>query len=172
MPTSNNPQPDAQAYRPPEDAHTSDTQRLLNTLDRVFSTFREQLQTEAPRPFTGNAKTAADTFNDIVAGLRFDSVRPGLFTIEIARVTPTQIEIKWTDVAGNADGYRIERCQGQKCEDLNEIGRVGSTERSFRDAGLSRGTFYRYRVVAFDSRGETASNTVGTTTGTSTGTAT
>jgi hypothetical protein len=166
MPARDNPKVEEQAYRPPEETHASDMRGLLSTLDRVFSTFREQLRTEAPKPFTGNAKIAADTFNDIVAGLKFESRRPGAVTIEATHVSPTEIELRWTDIPTNADGYRVERCQGYNCQDLDEIARLPSTARSFRDANLSERTLYRYRVVAFDARGETSSNIVEVTPGT------
>jgi hypothetical protein len=146
-------------HRPPEETHT-DTRKLISTLDGVFSAFREQLRTEAPKPFTGGAKIAADTFNDIVAGLKFESRRPGAVTIDATRVSPTEVELEWQDFQGNADGYRVERCQGYNCHDLDEIARLPSTARSYRDTSLLEQVAYRYRVVAFDARGETPSNTV------------
>jgi hypothetical protein len=160
MPARNNPNAEAQTYRPPEDSHATDTQRLLNTLDRVFSAFREQLRTEEPKPFTGNAKIAADTFNDILAGLKFESRRPGQFQLQARRVSPTEIDLTWTDA--RADSYRVERCEGHDCEDFDEIAsQLPSTQRSFRDTNVPQATFLRYRVVAVDARGETASNIVG-----------
>lgn len=59
-------------YRPP----AGDMQQLLDTLDEVFSTFRQQLQPGVPRPFPDNALIAVRTFNDILAGLRFEPRRP------------------------------------------------------------------------------------------------
>ena len=166
MPARNDPHAEAQTYRPPEDPYAADTQKLLNTLDRVFSTFREQLRTEEPKPFTGNAKIAADTFNDILAGLRFESRRPGQFQLEARRVSPTKVDLTWTDA--RADSYRVERCEGHDCEDFDEIAsQLPSTQRSFSDTNVSQSTFLRYRVVAVDARGETASNVFGVGTGTS-----
>jgi hypothetical protein len=75
-------------------------------------------------------------------------------------LSPTDIELIWTDLAGNADGYRVERCEGYTCHDLVEIARLASTERSFKDFNLSTNISYRYRVVAFNFRGETPSNIV------------
>jgi len=165
MPARDNPKTEEQAYQPPQDPHASDMHRLLSTLDRVFSTFREQLGTEPPKPFTGNAKIAADTFNDIVAGLKFESRRPNPVTVEAIPVSPTEVDLRCVDVPTNADGYRVERCQGYNCQDLDEIARLPSTARSFRDVNLSERTHYRYRVVAFDGRGETASNIIEVTPG-------
>jgi hypothetical protein len=152
-----------QGLRRPEHMYGSDMRGLLSTLDRVFSTFREQLQTEEPKPFTGNAKIAVDTFNDIAAGLKFQSLRPRAITVEVTNVLPTEIELTWTDVPNNADGYRVERCQGCGCSDLDEIARLPSTARVFRDTNLSERTSYRYRIVAFNDRGATPSNIVDVT---------
>ncbi len=160
MPGKDSPRNEEHAYRPPEDTQASDMRKLLGTLDRVFATFREQLQAEVPKPLTGNAKIAADTFNDIVAGLRFES-RPRAIKLLAQSVSPTEIELTWTDAPNNADGYRVARCQGYNCQDLLEIARLSSTARSFRDANLSERTPYRYQVVAFNARGETPSNIVG-----------
>lgn len=159
MPGKDNPKTEERAYRPQEETQASEMNRLLTTLDRVFSTFREQLQTEAPKPFTGNAKIAVETFNDIFAGLRFES-RPRAVTITAKELSPTEIELTWSDAAANADGYRVERCEGYHCDDLNPIAQLASSERFFRDSHLSATTPYRYRVIAFNVSGETPSNIV------------
>ena len=143
------------AHRPPAD----DMRRLLNTLDEVFSTFRGQLRTDTPRPFTGNAQIAVDTFNDIVAGLRLES-RPRAITVAARSVSPTEIELTWTDVPNNADGYRVERCDGYQCSNFDEVARLTPLARSFRDTDLSEHTLYRYRVIASNVRGEAVSNVV------------
>jgi Fibronectin type III domain len=155
-----NPKTKKQTNEALEVARGSDKDSVLATLEQVFSTFREQLQTEVPKPFTGNAKNAVDKFNDIVAGLRFESHRPRAIKIAAKSLSPTGIELTWEDVAGNADGYRVERCQGCNCQDLDEIARLASTNRSFKDFNLSPTTPYRYRVVAFNFRGETSSKIV------------
>src|SRR6266513_1727858 len=117
MMPEDNPKTKKQTNEALEVAHRSDKDSVLATLEQVFSTFREQLQTEVPKPFTGNAKSAVDKFNDIVAGLRFESHRPRAIKITAKSLSPTGIELTWEDVAGNADGYRVERCQGYNCQD-------------------------------------------------------
>ncbi len=161
MPTKDDPKTEEQASQPPPaTGQASDMRSLLNTLDRVFSTFREQLQGEAPNPFNDNAKLAVATFNDIVARLRFET-RPGAIKELTGNpLSSTQIQLTWKDDAGNADGYRVERCQGGGCNPLAEVGRTGSTEQSFTDSNLSPSTTYRYRVVAFNLRGEAPSTNV------------
>jgi hypothetical protein len=166
MPATDNPDAKAQTYHPPDDANTAETQRLLGTLASVFSTFREQLRTEEPKPFTGNARIAVDTFSDIVAGLAFESRRPGQFSVEAKRVSATVIDLAWTNARANS--YRIQRCEGRGCESMDDIAsRLPSTQLSFRDSGVPEKTIVRYRVVAVGARGETASAIIEIPAGTS-----
>jgi hypothetical protein len=145
----------------------SDEHRVLNTLDQVFSTFRAQLQDEAPKQFEGAAKVAVDAFNDIIAGLRFKSL-PSALTIaakNLSSPTAISIELTWTDNTFDADGYKVKRCEGQGCQDLVEIEKLSSSARSFLDIkNLSSNTTYRYQLVTFNARGETPSNIVDATT--------
>src|SRR5215467_6954964 len=163
MPTKDNPKTDERTSEAQEGARGSDMHRVLSTLERVFSTFRNQLQNEAPKPFDGAAKIAVDEFNDIVAGLKFKSV-PAALTIVARPVSLTEIELTWTDDTGNADGYIVKRCEGAHCYDLDEISQLSPNVRSFRDVNLSGHTTYRYQLVTFNFRGETASNIVSVTT--------
>jgi hypothetical protein len=155
-----NPKTKKQTNEALEVARGSDKDRVLNTLNQVFSTFRAQLQAETPNPFNDNGKIAVATFNDIVARLRFDTRPRAIQELEGKPLSSTQIQLTWTDAVGNADGYRVERCQGDRCKDLAEVGRAASTERSFTDSTLSPSTTYGYRVVAFNFRGETPSECV------------
>src|SRR5262249_10450365 len=137
------------------EAYGSDKDRVLNTLNQVFSTFREQLQTETPNPFNDDGKIAVATFNDIVARLRFETLQTKAENLKGTRLSSTQIQLPWTDATvGNADGYRVERCEGSSCTDLDEVGRARPTERAFTDSNLSPNTTYRYQVVAFNFRGD------------------
>lgn len=161
-----NPSSEHQAHHPPEPTPSSEMDRVLETIDRVFARFGDRLHpTETERPFTGNAQIAVGVFNDIVAGLKFES-RPQAISISAHRGSLTEIDLTWTDLAGNADGYRVERCQGYGCQHLEEIARLPSTARSFQDTNLTEHTSYRYRVVAFNARGEAPSNVVDVATST------
>jgi hypothetical protein len=163
MPARDNPKTEEQTYEGPESARGSDMQRLLTTLDQVFSTFKTQLRDEAPKPFNPAAQVAVDTFNDIVAGLKFRSL-PTALKIAARPILPTKIELTWTDDTLNVDGYRVKRCEGQYCEDLVEVIKLSANVRCFQDVSLSPNTTYRYQLVSFNSRGETPSNTVNVTT--------
>jgi hypothetical protein len=159
-----NPKTKKQTNEAPEVGHWSEKHRVLATLEQVFSTFRQQLQTQTPRPFTGNGKIAVDAFNDILARLRFETPPHPIQDLKGKPLSSNQIQLTWNDTAGNAEGYRVERCEGYNCQELDEVGRLPSTDRSFTDSNLSPDTLYRYRVVAFNFRGETSSNILDVTT--------
>lgn len=163
MAGKDNPKTEEQGMQSLESARGADTNRVLNTLDQVFSTFRTQLKNEEPKPFDGAAKVAVDVFNDITAGLKFKSV-PRAVRAEARAVSPTDVDLTWTDQTNNADSYLIKRCQGYNCQPIEEIARLGSGARIFRDHDLTSGTTYRYQVLALNTRGAGTSNTVDVTT--------
>ena len=163
MPAKDNPKGEEQTPETAEAARGSEMHRVLATLDQVFSTFRTQLREEASKPFDGAAKVAVDTFNDILAGLKFKSL-PAALQITAKPISLTEIEITWADDTANADGYRVKRCEGQYCQDLDEVSQLPASARSFRDVNLSGNTTYRYQVITFNSRGETPSNIINVTT--------
>lgn len=163
MPAEDNPENQEQTDEAPGTAREYDTDRVLATLSQVFSTFKAQLQEQAPRAFEEEsaARVAVDTFNDIVADLRFT---PCPFRVAGRSISPTEAELTWTDDTVNADGYRVKRCQGRSCENLVAIAQLSPSERSFRDGNLAPNTAYRYQLVAFNPRGERPSNIVDITT--------
>jgi hypothetical protein len=72
-------------------------------------------------------------------------------------VSSSVINLSWTDNSGNEDGFRIERCQGSNCINFVQIALVAANSNSYPDnTGLSGNTFYRYRVRAFNSAGNSA----------------
>src|SRR5829696_337262 len=68
-------------------------------------------------------------------------------------VATTQINLSWTDNSGNEDGFRIERCQGNSCTNFAQILQVGPNVTSFGSNGLTKNTWYRFRVRAFNAFG-------------------
>jgi hypothetical protein len=115
--------------------------------------------TADPPPFPPNAETAVRVFNDIVSGVRLEA-RPRAIMLTANRVSPGQIDLGWTDAVNNAAGYRVERGRGKPYSDLEEIARLPATARSYADHDVKPDESYRYRVVAFNARGETPSNEV------------
>ena len=163
MPVKNEPTTAEQASGTPQPPPSTDIDNVLATLKQVFSTFRDQLEQEAPKPFDGAALVAVNTFNDIVAGLQLKS-RPRQPTSFGAVPPPsTVIELKWEDDFNfnNLDGYKLLRCKDvnkQDCgEPSDEHAQLKADARSFVDSNLDADTTYRYRLVAFNLRGSTNS---------------
>jgi subtilisin family serine protease len=81
-------------------------------------------------------------------------------------VSPTEIDLNWSDNSANETGFRIERCIGQGCTNFSQlVVAVAANVTSHPDTGLTAQTTYRYRVQAFNSIGNsTYSNIAETTT--------
>jgi len=82
-----------------------------------------------------------------------------------AVISRSQINLSWTDNAGNESGFYIERCKGTTCTTFVLIATVGPNVTTFANTGLSKNTTYRYRVAAYNASGVSAySNIVSATT--------
>jgi hypothetical protein len=76
-------------------------------------------------------------------------------------VSSTQINLSWTDNSNNETVFKIERCTGNNCTNFGEIAQVGANVTSYPNSGLTKNTWYRYRVRASNANGDSAySNTV------------
>ena len=71
-------------------------------------------------------------------------------------VSGTQINLSWTDNSNDEDVFKIERCTGNNCANFGEIAQVGANVTSYPNTGLSRNTWYRYRVRASNANGNSA----------------
>jgi hypothetical protein len=71
-------------------------------------------------------------------------------------VSTTQINLSWTDNSNNETGFSIERCTGNSCTNFAQIATVGANVASFPNTGLTKNTWYRYRVRAFNASGNSA----------------
>jgi hypothetical protein len=81
-------------------------------------------------------------------------------------VSPTQINLAWTDNSTDESGFKIERCivKGKTCNFV-EIAQTGANVVAFSNTGLTKNTKYSYRVRAFNGGGDSAySNTAPATT--------
>jgi hypothetical protein len=82
--------------------------------------------------------------------------------------TPTsssQINLSWTDNSDNEEGFEIERCTGPACTVFAPIATVGTNVATYRNTGLTANTVFSYRVLAYNSAGDSDySNTAGATT--------
>ncbi len=95
--------------------------------------------------------TAADTY---ALAFSFAPVLPLKPVSCVATtVSDTAIDLQWSDTATNETGYRIERSLTAGTG-YQAAGSVVPGVTSYRDAGLSSGTIYHYRVVAFNAAGD------------------
>jgi hypothetical protein len=77
-------------------------------------------------------------------------------------LTSSSVQLNWTDVANNEDGYRIER--GLNVGSYSQVAQVSADSTTYTDsAGIEASTHYYYRVVAYNSAGDSATTTDVTT---------
>lgn len=75
-------------------------------------------------------------------------------------VSKTQINLAWTDRSNDETGFKIERCQGSGCTNFVQVATTGANATSFSNTGLSRNTWYSYRIRAYNASGDSGySNT-------------
>jgi hypothetical protein len=77
-------------------------------------------------------------------------------------VSSSQINLSWSDNSGDETGFRIERCTSNNCTNFAQIATVGANTTSFSNTGLSRNTWYRYRVQAFNGAGNSGYSNIAT----------
>jgi hypothetical protein len=77
-------------------------------------------------------------------------------------VSSTQINLSWTDNSTDETVFKIERCTGNNCSNFAEIAQVGANSTTFPNTGLSRNTWYRYRVRASNGNGDSAYSNIAT----------
>ena len=63
-------------------------------------------------------------------------------------VSPSQINLSWSDNAGDETGYRVERSPNGTSS-WSEIGSLGADSQTFSDTGLACNTSFYYRVRAY-----------------------
>jgi hypothetical protein len=73
--------------------------------------------------------------------------------LQILSLAANQIQLGWTDVSNNEDGFAIERCTGNGCTNFVEINRVGRNTTTYVDGTVASNTQYRYRLRAFNTVG-------------------
>ena len=100
--------------------------------------------TDTAGNLSGYSNTASATTPDTTAPTAPSS-------LSATAVSRNQINLSWNASTDNVKvtGYFIERCQGNGCNNFAQVGI--STGTTYSDtAGVSAGTFYRYRVRATD----------------------
>lgn len=69
-------------------------------------------------------------------------------------LTDSQIQLTWTDNAGNETGYRVERRTGAGA--FGTVAALGPDTEEYTDSGLAPATPYAYRVFAVNGDGDSA----------------
>ena len=69
-------------------------------------------------------------------------------SLSAAAVSDSQINLGWTDNAGDETAYRVER-SANGSTGLGEIASLAANTTAYNDAGLACGTTYYYRVRAY-----------------------
>jgi len=66
-----------------------------------------------------------------------------------------EIDLSWSDNSSNENAFRIERCEdaGAACSAFVQIAAVGPNQGSYSDYSVSGSATYRYRVLAYNSGG-------------------
>jgi hypothetical protein len=82
------------------------------------------------------------------------AVPPAPSNLSARSLNKSQILLTWTNNSPNQDGVRIERCLGSKCSNFVQITVAAGDAASYTDAGLAANTVYRYRVLAYNSSGD------------------
>src|SRR5256885_2160695 len=85
-------------------------------------------------------------------------------TLAATAVSPSQINLSWTDNATTEDGFRIERCAGAGCSAFVEIATVGANVVTYQNTGLTASTSYSYRVRAYNAGGTSSYTNTATAT--------
>jgi len=75
--------------------------------------------------------------------------------LHFGTVTASDIEIAWTDPSGRAEGFRIERKDGEDGT-WAEVGQTGTGETTFHESGFGEGSDHYYRVMAWNDIGDSA----------------
>ena len=84
--------------------------------------------------------------------------------LAITSVSSAQIDLIWTDTSSAETGFNIEKKTGSE-ETYSQIAAVATDTESYSDTGLSESTAYYYRVMAYNSSGNSSySNEVNATT--------
>ena len=108
----------------------------------------------APWPITVGALTTLVLVNcsgDTGGGTPSDTTPPAAPSMIMAVLAePQVVAVTWQDNSSNEKGFLIERQAG--AGEFKEIGRTAANVLEYRDATVSRGRSYLYRVAALDHR--------------------
>jgi hypothetical protein len=81
---------------------------------------------------------------------------PAAPTVTKVRAGRTYVSIRWTDNAGDEDGYKVYR--GLSSDNYTFVKTLPANTTRYTDPGLARGTTYYYKVCAYNAYGEGCSS--------------
>ncbi len=64
-------------------------------------------------------------------------------------ISSNQIDLSWSEDAGEIAGFKIERCEGKGCSNFTEIATVAADPASYQNADLTALTSYSYRIRGY-----------------------
>lgn len=64
------------------------------------------------------------------------------------------IILNWKDNSDNEQNFLLERCAGLNCTNFTQIARLAANVKSYTNSGLTRNSYYSYRVIAANSFGK------------------
>src|SRR5437867_2010734 len=76
-------------------------------------------------------------------------------------LSPTQMTLKWSDRSSNEAGYKVERATSSTGP-WAQIGTTAPSAISYTDSALTPSTAYYYRVIAYNSTGDSPPSNVAT----------
>jgi len=74
----------------------------------------------------------------------------------------TIVDLTWLDNADNETGFTVQRCAGAGCINFTTIATLPANSSSYPVSGLSAETTYRFRIRAFNNRGNSTFSTIAT----------
>ncbi len=134
----------------PVDTAAADAQsRLMAGLD---SAFRYRFRVRA-----FNASGSSGYSNIVVARSGVPAAPTALVG---TLISPTQLDLAWTDNGENETAYIVERCDGSGCSGFAVIDSLAANLSAYQDATIAIDTVYSYRVRASNAVGPSAYATV------------
>jgi subtilisin family serine protease len=72
----------------------------------------------------------------------------------------TVVNLAWLDNADNETGFVVQACQGAGCTNFAQLATLPANTNTYQATSLAAGTAHRYRVRAFNNRGNSTFSTI------------
>ncbi len=109
-----------------------------------------------------NGQTVYSDYSPIASATTQSSLYPNpARSLTATALSPTQITLKWSDRSSNEAGYEVERA-ASSTGPWAQIGTTSPSAISYTDSALTPSTAYYYRVIAYNSTGDSPPSNVAT----------